>query len=69
MRSGTLLSHRSMEEIVHVDESWELPIPGTFIIDQRGKVRLAFVDVDYTHRIEPSALLEGLRQLAGQQEA
>ncbi len=51
------------------DDSWELPIPGTFLLDQRGKVRLAFVDVDYTHRLEPSALLEGLRELAGQQEA
>jgi peroxiredoxin len=51
------------------DESWELPIPGTFLVDQRGKVRLAYVDVDYTHRLEPSALLEELRDLADQQEA
>jgi hypothetical protein len=29
-------------------------------------VRLGFVDVDYTHRLEPSAQLEGLRELAGQ---
>jgi hypothetical protein len=50
------------------DASWELPIPGTFIVDQQGTVRLAFVDVDYTHRLEPFALLEGLRELAGQQE-
>lgn len=50
------------------DDSWELPIPGTFLLDQQAKVRLAFVDVDYTHRLEPSALLEGLRELAGQQE-
>jgi len=49
------------------DDSWELPIPGTFLLDQRGTVRLAFVDVDYTHRLEPAALLEGLRELAGQQ--
>ena len=51
------------------DASWELPIPGTFLVDQRGTVRLAFVDVVYTHRLEPSALLAGLRELAGQQEA
>ncbi len=43
------------------DDSWELPIPGTFLLDQQAKVRLAFVDVDYTHRLEPSALLQGLR--------
>ena len=46
------------------DESWELPIPGTFIVDQQAQVRLAFVDVDYTHRLDPSALLEGLHELA-----
>ncbi len=50
------------------DESWELPIPGTFILDQQGKVRLAYVDVDYTHRLEPSALLAGLRELAEKPE-
>jgi peroxiredoxin len=50
------------------DESWELPIPGTFLLDQQGTVRLAFVDVDYTHRLEPFALLAGLRELAGHQE-
>ena len=47
------------------DDSWELPIPGTFLVDQQAKVRLAFVEVDYTHRLEPSTLLEGLRELAG----
>jgi len=47
------------------DESWELPMPGTFLVDQQGIVRLAFVDVDYTHRLEPSALLAGLRALPG----
>ncbi len=47
------------------DDSWELPIPVTFLLDQQAKVRLAFVDVDYTHRLEPSALLQGLRELAG----
>jgi len=50
------------------DELWELPIPGTFLVNQQGKVRLAFVDVDYTYRLEPSALLAGLRELAGHQE-
>ena len=46
------------------DESWELPVPGTFIIDRDGTVRLAFVDADYTHRLEPAALLDGLRASA-----
>ena len=43
------------------DESWELPVPGTFIISQDGTIRLTYADADYTHRLEPSALLDGLR--------
>jgi peroxiredoxin len=43
------------------DPSWELPMPGTFIIDPGGLIRLAHVDVDYRHRLEPSAILDGLR--------
>lgn len=44
-------------------DSWELPMPGTFIVDQTGSVRLAFVDEDYTRRLEPAALLAGLRNI------
>ena len=45
------------------DESWELPLPGTFVIDQGGMIRLAFVDADYTNRLEPAAILDTLRAL------
>lgn len=45
------------------DESWELPLPGTFVIDQEATIRLAFVDADYTNRLEPAAILDSLRQL------
>lgn len=45
------------------DTSWELPIPGTFIVAQDGNITLAYVNADYTHRLEPSALLDGLRAL------
>lgn len=47
------------------DASWELPIPGTFVIGQDGVIRLAYVDADYTHRIEPAAILDSLRTLGG----
>ncbi len=42
------------------DDSWELPAPGTFVIGSDGKIVLAFVDGDYTRRLEPSAILEAL---------
>ena len=44
-------------------EAWELPMPGTFVVAQDGTIRLAYVDADYTHRLEPAAILESLRAL------
>lgn len=46
------------------DDSWELPMPGTFVIAPDGTVRLAFVDADWTRRLEPEAILDVLRRLA-----
>ena len=46
------------------DALWELPVPGTFVMAPDGTVRLAFVDPDYTHRLEPAAILAALRALA-----
>jgi peroxiredoxin len=45
------------------DQSWELPMPGTFVIDQHGIIRLAFVHEDHTRRLEPTALLDSLRAI------
>ncbi len=45
------------------DAAWELPIPGTFIIDRRGVIRLAYVHADYTRRLEPAVIVQHLRQL------
>jgi signal transduction histidine kinase len=42
------------------DDSWELPMPGTFIVDQAGTVLLASVDPDFTHRLDPSAIIARL---------
>ncbi len=46
------------------DSSWEIPLPGTFIVGLDGVVSLAHVDPDWTHRMEPAALLDGLRALS-----
>lgn len=35
-------------------EDWLLPVPATFIIDRRGHVALAYINVDYTQRYEPT---------------
>jgi peroxiredoxin len=43
------------------DDSWELPMPGTFVLDRHGVVRLAAVDPNWMVRVEPAAILEALR--------
>ncbi len=45
------------------NDRFELPIPGTFVIDRHGTVVTAFVDLDYTKRLEPSVIVEALRAL------
>ncbi|BAY10653.1 peroxiredoxin-like family protein [Calothrix sp. NIES-2098] len=46
------------------DESFELPIPATFIVSQDGKVIYAFVDPDYTKRLDPIEIITVLRNLS-----
>ncbi len=45
------------------DQSFRLPMPATYIIDQTGMVRFHFVDADYTRRLEPAEIVEQLRSL------
>lgn len=42
--------------------AWELPIPATYLIGRNGMIRLAFVDADYTQRLDPTEILEALQQ-------
>lgn len=42
---------------------WELPMPGTFVIDRSGVIRLAFVTPDYTQRLEPADIVAALKAL------
>ena len=43
------------------DDSWELPMPGTFVLDRNGVVLLAHVDPNFMVRLEPAAILDALR--------
>jgi peroxiredoxin len=42
------------------DESWELPIPATYVLDGDGMVRYASANEDYTERPEPAEILSRL---------
>ena len=45
------------------DDSGELPLGVTYVIDREGIIRYAFVDADYRKRAEPSDVLAALRNL------
>lgn len=45
------------------DETFELPVPATYVIDQSGVIRAAHVDKDYTKRMEPADIVAALRAL------
>jgi len=41
---------------------------GTFLVDQSGTVRLAFVHPDFTRRLDPSVVIARLNELQGERE-
>jgi len=45
------------------DETFELPVPATYVIDQSGIIRAAHVDKDYTKRMEPADIVAALKAL------
>jgi peroxiredoxin len=48
---------------INGDESWELPVPATYVIGRDGRIALAYIEVDYRKRLEPEAILAALRSL------
>jgi len=51
--------------VMNGNDSWVLPIPATYVIGQNGVIALAYVDVDYRKRLEPTAVVDALRRLSG----
>lgn len=47
----------------NADDTFELPMPATYIIGTDGIVHYAFVDMDYTKRLEPDIIIEQLKLL------
>ena len=43
------------------DASWELPMPGSYIIGQDGLIIYASVDPDYTVRPEPDEIILAIK--------
>jgi peroxiredoxin len=49
---------------INGDESWELPIPATYVLERDGAVLFGSADEDYTERPEPGEIVERLAMKA-----
>ena len=47
----------------HGNGGWLLPVPAAYVIDPDGIVRWDFLEVDFTRRAEPDAIVQALRAL------
>lgn len=45
------------------DDSYELPMAATYVLDRSGLIRLAFADTDYTKRLEPAQIIDCLKSV------
>ena len=45
------------------NETFELPLPATYVIDQNGMIVQGFVTADYTQRLDPEKILTILKNL------
>lgn len=60
---AALQSNNKALPAINGDESWELPVPATYVIDRDRRVALAYIDVDYRNRLDPEDVLAALTSL------
>ena len=49
---------------INGDNSWELPLPATYVLAPDRKIALAEIELDYRERLEPDALRRGAPRAA-----
>lgn len=57
------LKYRMSLPCYNGDDSWELPVPATFVVDKKGIIRARFVNADYTQRTDPAEVITVLDKL------
>jgi peroxiredoxin len=50
-------------EVSNGDQSFELPIPATYVIAPNNIIKYAFIDADYTNRLNPETILAEVQKL------
>src|SRR6202000_1762329 len=57
---------RELVEINGETGAAQLPMPATFVLDKSGVIRLAFVEEDWSKRLDPDIVVDTLRGLGNQ---
>lgn len=47
------------------DDSMQLPLAATYVIDSKGKIQYSFLDEDYKKRAEPDDIMAAVRTISG----
>lgn len=47
------------------EDTWEVPVPATFLVDASGTVQEAYVEVDFRKRLDPAVVLEWIDVMQG----
>lgn len=45
------------------DDTWELPLPATYLVRKDGTVAFAYVNADYTYRCDPEEIINHLKSI------
>jgi peroxiredoxin len=45
------------------NDSWFLPVPGTFVVDRQGIIRLAYANPDFRKRLDPDEIVRVLKSM------
>ena len=45
-------------------DTFELPVPGTFVVDRDGEIVATYVNADYKQRMEPDRIIEALEDIS-----
>lgn len=62
LRDGMRAAGKALPDI-NGDDTWELPVPATFVLGTNGAVALAFVEADHRLRLEPDDIIRALERL------
>lgn len=62
-------AHHKVQKVLpkfNGDDSWEVPIPATYLVDQTGLIRLSYVDPDFMQRLDPAVVVAKLKEMQAQ---